>query len=72
MTLPAGGATAETEPLLLNLAKMRLTIWRAEEGAVCSLTTTTASALGTNTACNVATLPRGENLRALDKRLRTT
>ena len=71
MTLSTGGAT-EIEWLLLNLAEMRLTIWRAVEGAVCSLAITTASVLGTNTACNVATLPRGENLRALDTRLRTT
>ena len=71
MTLIAGGA-AETEPLLLNVAEMRFAIWRAVEGAGCSLAATTASALGINTACNVATLPRGENLRALDTRLRTT
>ena len=72
MTLSDSGATVETELFLLNFAEMRLTIWCAVEGAGCLSATTTASALGTNTACNVATLPRGENLRALDTRLRTT
>ena len=72
MMLPDGGVNTETEPLLLNLAEMRRTIWRAEEDIGCSSTTTTASVLGTNTACNVVTLPGGENLRALDTRLRTT
>ena len=74
MTLLATGAVAktETEPLLPNLAKMRCIIWRAEENTWFSSTTTTASELGTNTACNVANFPRGENLRALDTRLRIT
>ena len=72
MTLLVGGATAKTEPLLLNLLKKWCIIWRAEENTWFSSTATTASALGTNAACNVATLSRGENLRALDTRLRIT
>ena len=75
MTLLVGGATsAETESFLLNLAEIWRIIWRAEdeEDIGRSPTATTASKLGANTACNVATLSRGENLRALDTRLRIT
>ena len=71
-TLLAGGATAKTEPLLLTLAEKSCIIWRKEENIWFSSRVMTASELGTNTACNVATPSRGENLRALDTRLRIT